>query len=124
MKPRVYEYERCSTCKKALKWLDERGVAFERVPIVEQPPTLKELERMLQLQGGDVKRLFNTSGQLYRELGVSAKLPGMSTGEALKLLAGHGKLVKRPFVLTEEGGAVGFKEPEWKALFPRTSRGS
>jgi Spx/MgsR family transcriptional regulator len=120
MKPRVYEYERCSTCRKALAWLDKRGVAFERVPIVDTPPSRAELERMLKLQGGDVKRLFNTSGQLYRELGMGEKLKaGLSTDEALSLLAKHGKLIKRPFVLTGSGGAVGFREPEWKALFPR-----
>lgn len=116
-KIRVYEYANCSTCKKALKFLDQKKVSYERVPIVDQPPTLTELKAMLSHQNGDLKKLFNTSGQLYRELGVSEKLPEMSEAEALKLLSQHGKLVKRPFVLTNDGGLVGFKEDEWKKAF-------
>ncbi len=111
---RVYEYEKCSTCRKALKFLDGRGIPYKRVPIVEQPPTKKELQAMLD-HGIELKKLFNTSGVLYRELKVSEKLPGLSTDEALSLLAKHGKLVKRPFVLLEDRGLVGFNEAEWKA---------
>jgi arsenate reductase len=116
-KIRVYEYANCSTCKKALKFLDQKKVSYERVPIVDQPPTLAELKAMLAHQNGDLKKLFNTSGQLYRELGVSEKLPKMSEADALKLLSQHGKLVKRPFVLTGDDGLVGFKEDEWKKAF-------
>lgn len=116
-KIRVYEYANCSTCKKALKFLDQKKVSYERVPIVDQPPTMSELKDMLAHQNGELKKLFNTSGQLYRELGISEKLPKMSEAEALKLLSQHGKLVKRPFVLTGERGLVGFKEDEWKKAF-------
>lgn len=116
-KIRVYEYANCSTCKKALKFLDQKKVSYERVPIVDQPPTMSELKNMLAHQNGELKKLFNTSGQLYRELGISEKLPKMSEAEALKLLSQHGKLVKRPFVLTGERGLVGFKEDEWKKVF-------
>ncbi|MFL5813963.1 MAG: arsenate reductase family protein [Bdellovibrionia bacterium] len=116
-KIRVYEYANCSTCKKALKFLDQKKVSYERVAIVDQPPTVAELKEMLAHQKGEIKKLFNTSGQLYRELGVSEKLPSMSEAEALKLLSKHGKLVKRPFVLTGEQGLVGFKEDEWKKAF-------
>lgn len=113
---KVYEYEGCSTCRKALKFLDERGVAYEPVPIVETPPTKAELKAMLKF-AGDLRRLFNTSGLLYRELGVGEKLKTLSEDGALALLAKHGKLVKRPFVLLPDRGLLGFKEEEWKAAF-------
>lgn len=109
---RVYEYAKCSTCRKALKFLQERGIPYETVPIVEQPPSLAEL-RAMRKKGVELKRLFNTSGELYRELKISEKLPRMSEDEALVLLAKHGKLIKRPFV--PEQGLVGFDEAQWKA---------
>lgn len=111
---RVYEYEKCSTCRKALKFLDARGIPYTRVPIVEQPPTRAELEAALE-RGVELKRLFNTSGLLYRELKVGERLESMSRDEALSLLARHGKLVKRPFVLLKDRGLVGFDEARWKA---------
>jgi Spx/MgsR family transcriptional regulator len=117
MKIRVYEYEGCSTCRKALKFLDARGVAYERVPIVDTPPTVAELKAMLT-RVGDLKRLFNTSGQLYRELNVAEKLRTLGESQALALLARHGKLVKRPFVLLEDRGLLGFKEDDWSSAFP------
>jgi arsenate reductase len=110
---RVYEYSGCSTCRKALKFLEARGVAFSAVPIVEDPPSVAELKAMAARVG--LKRLFNTSGVLYRELKISEKLPKMSEAEALALLSKNGKLVKRPFV--PEKGLVGFQEAEWKAAF-------
>lgn len=114
---KVYEYKNCSTCQKALKYLENRKLSFERVPIVEKPPSLSELKLMLshlKAQGGGFKQLFNTSGQLYRELKVSDRLKaGMTEDEALKLLSNNGKLIKRPFLLTDDGGAVGFKEENW-----------
>ncbi len=113
---RVYEYEKCSTCRQALKFLDARKTPYRRVPIVEQPPTLAELKAMLAFVG-DLRRLFNTSGVVYRELGLGEKLKTMSEGEALALLASRGKLVKRPFVLLKDRGLLGFKEDEWKAAF-------
>ena len=116
MKVRVYEYEKCSTCRNALKFLAARGVDFERVPIVERPPSLAELKAMRAFAGG-VRPLFNTSGILYREMGLGEKLKGMSEDAALALLAKHGKLVKRPFVLLKDRGLLGFKEAEWKAAF-------
>ena len=112
----VYEYDGCSTCRKALKFLDARGVAYRRAPIVETPPSKAELKSMLKFCG-DLRRLFNTSGLLYRELGVGEKLKTMSEEQALALLAKHGKLVKRPFVLLEDRGLLGFKEDEWTSAF-------
>jgi arsenate reductase len=113
---KVYEYDKCSTCKKALKFLEAKKVPFERVPIVERPPTVGELKTMLGHLGGDVRKLFNTSGLVYREMGLGKKLDSMSESEALKLLASNGKLVKRPFALGADSGAVGFREAEWKRL--------
>lgn len=118
MKIRVYEYEKCGTCRKALQWLEKRGIAFERVPIVERPPSRAELAEMLRLVG-DVRKLFNTSGQVYRELGVSEKLKTMTPDQALELLSKHGKLIKRPFALAGGKGLVGFKEQDWKRVFGR-----
>lgn len=116
MTPRVYEYEGCSTCRQALKWLDARKIAYERVPIVEKPPKPAELKTMLGYTG-DIRKLFNTSGLVYRAMGLGRKLPTMSEADALALLAKDGKLVKRPFVLLDGKGLVGFKEEEWKAAF-------
>ncbi|MDP3543142.1 MAG: arsenate reductase family protein [Elusimicrobiota bacterium] len=116
MTVRVYEYEKCSTCRQALKFLDARKVAYQRVPIVDQPPTLAELKAMLAYTG-DLKRLFNTSGVVYREQSIGEKLKTMTEAEALALLAKNGRLVKRPFVLLKDRGLLGFKEDEWKAAF-------
>jgi arsenate reductase len=112
-KLKVYEYEKCSTCRKALKYLDQKGVAYERVPIVDQPPTAQELKQMLKEQGGNLKKLFNTSGLQYRELGIGAKLPNMTEDQAIALLSKNGKLVKRPFAIGEKFHAVGFDEKVW-----------
>jgi arsenate reductase len=116
LKVRVYEYANCSTCRKALKFLDARKAAYEAIPIVETPPTKAELKTMLKF-AGDLRRLFNTSGLVYREMGLGEKLKTMSEDEALALLSKHGKLVKRPFVLLPDRGLLGFKEDEWKAAF-------
>ena len=118
---KVYEYKNCSTCQKAIRFLDSKGVKYERIPIVEQAPSVAELKRMLALlknAGGSFKNLFNTSGQVYRELSISDKIKaGMTEDEAIRLLSKNGKLIKRPFVLSERAGTVGFKEDVWKRLF-------
>lgn len=115
-KLRVYEYARCTTCQKALKFLEKKKIPFEVIPIKEKPPTVAELKKMLAHYEGRLKKLFNTSGELYRELDLSKKLDSMSEADALKLLSQHGMLVKRPFVLGDGVGVVGFKEEEWKSL--------
>lgn len=115
---KVYEYEKCSTCRKALKFLDARGVRYRRVPIVERPPTPPELQEMLR-RVGDIRRLFNASGKLYRELKLAEKLPRMSEEAALDFLARHGKLVRRPFALGATVALVGFDEAEWKEAFAK-----
>lgn len=117
MKLKVYEYTKCGTCRKALKFLRDRGVEFTAMPIREQPPTKAELKKMLQSCGGDIRRLFNTSGLDYKEMNLKDRLPGLSPDQAIDLLARNGNLVKRPFVLTESGGVVGFNEAQWRELF-------
>jgi arsenate reductase len=121
MAVKVYEYKACSTCVKALKYLDSKKVAYTAIPIVEQPPTLSELKLMLgyiKSADGTFKNLFNTLGVQYRELKISDKIKaGMTEEEALKLLSKNGKLIKRPFLLTKNSGTVGFKEDVWKKLF-------
>ncbi|MEW6303999.1 MAG: arsenate reductase family protein [Verrucomicrobiota bacterium] len=116
MKWKVYAYKGCDTCRKALKFLQARRVAFEEVPIRERPPTKAELERMLKLYGGDLRKLFNTSGQDYQQLNLKDKLTKMTAVEAIDLLARNGNLVKRPFVVIGDRGVVGFKEEEWERL--------
>jgi arsenate reductase len=113
---RVYAYKGCDTCRKALKFLAERKVAHEVIAIRERPPTVAELRRMLELVGGDLRRLFNTSGGDYKALNMKERLPKLGVDEALALLAENGNLVKRPFALGEKGGVVGFKADEWERL--------
>ena len=118
MSLRVWAYKNCGTCRDALKFLAERKVAHEVIPIRETPPGVAELRAMLAHTGGEVRRLFNTSGQDYRALNMKERLPALSVEEALALLAANGNLVKRPFALAKDSGAVGFKPAEWE-LFAR-----
>ena len=111
---RIYTYAGCDTCRKALKFLSAEGLEPEVIPIRERPPTLPELKAMLARYEGDLRRLFNTSGQDYRSLGLKDRLPTMGEAEALSLLNKNGNLVKRPFLILGEDGCVGFNEPEWK----------
>ena len=112
---KVYAYDHCSTCKKALSYLQSTGRDFQVIPIREQPPTKAELRTMLKVYEGKLAKLFNTSGQDYRALGLKDRLPDLSDGQALALLAGNGNLVKRPFVVLPEGGLVGFDQQAWDA---------
>jgi arsenate reductase len=116
MSLRVYAYEKCDTCCKALKFLAAKKVAHEVIPIRAQPPTVAELRRMLGHMGGDLRKVFNTAGQDYRALDMKTRLPKLKVDEALALLASNGNLVKRPFALTKSAGAVGFREEEWQRL--------
>lgn len=111
----VYTYARCSTCRDAVKWLRAHGVAFEERPIRETPPSVDELQRMLIFQDGNLRRLFNTSGVDYRERGLATKLAKMPVATAFRLLASNGNLVKRPFLLAETFGLVGFNGETWAA---------
>lgn len=112
---KIYEYKNCDTCRKALKYLDTKGVAYEKVPIRETPPTKDELRRMLGYLGGQRKKLFNISGGDYKALGLKDKLDGMTEAQAIDLLASNGNLVKRPFVISKSAGWVGFDPKAWDA---------
>ena len=109
----VLVYRKCSTCIKALKWLEANNIAFEERPIVEQNPTYEELKAWYQMSGLPLKKFFNTSGLIYEDLGLKDKLPTMSEDEQLKLLSTNGMLVKRPLVVGEDFVLTGFKEKEW-----------
>jgi len=110
----VLVYRKCSTCMKALKWLEENKVDFEERPIVEQNPTYEELKEWYQRSGLPLKKFFNTSGLVYKELQLKDKLPQMTEEEQLQLLATNGKLVKRPLVVSDDFVLVGFKEAQWQ----------
>lgn len=107
------EYPKCTTCKKAKKWLDDQGIAYEDRHIKEQNPTAEELASWYQKSGLPIKRFVNTSGMLYREMNLKDKLPTMTDEEILELLATDGMLVKRPLVIGDDVVLTGFKEAEW-----------
>lgn len=109
-KIKIYHYPQCSTCKKALSLLEKESVSYQAVNIVEQPPTVEELALMLQNVDNSIQRLFNTSGQLYREMNIKELLPTLTIEQSLSLLSQYGKLIKRPFILRGTLGTVGFNE--------------
>lgn len=106
----VYWYPKCGTCRKAKKWLDDHGVDYDLVDIVENPPDAETIRRWVQRSGLDVRRFFNTSGQAYRQMGLKDKLPHMDEEAMIQLLASDGKLIKRPIVTDGERVTVGFTE--------------
>ena len=111
---KVYCYSRCSTCKKALKWLDDNKIDYEQIDIKEKHPDEATLRRFHEMSGLPLKKFFNTSGKIYREMELSKKLPDMSEDEQFKLLASDGMIVKRPLLITDKIILTGFKESEWK----------
>lgn len=112
---KVYAYKKCSTCNKATKFLKTQGKNFEELDITVTPPSKAELKAMLQKYSGEIRKLFNTSGQAYRDMQLGSRLETLSENEALELLANNGRLVKRPFLLKNgKGVAVGFQEKDWK----------
>ncbi|NJM38375.1 MAG: Spx/MgsR family RNA polymerase-binding regulatory protein [Akkermansiaceae bacterium] len=108
-------YQKCSTCRNAIQWLQENDIAHQTKAIRETPPSIAELETALAAAGGRMTAIFNTSGNDYRELELKDKLPTMSHADAMKLLTGNGNLVKRPFLIGEGKVLVGFKQDAWKA---------
>jgi arsenate reductase (glutaredoxin) len=116
---KVYSYKNCDTCRKALQWLEKRNVSCNVIAIREQPPGSSELQKMLKACQGNIRKLFNVSGQDYKALNMKDKLPGMSDAEAIQLLSKNGNMVKRPFVIGEGIALVGFKEEEWQKAFGR-----
>lgn len=109
----VIQYPKCTTCRKAVKWLDEQGIAYTSVHIVEETPTQAELTELYEKSGLPLKKFFNTSGNKYKELGLKDKLANMSEQEQLALLASDGMLIKRPIVTNGEKVTLGFKESDF-----------
>ena len=116
----VLVYRKCSTCLKALKWLEDNQVSFTERPIVEENPSYEELQEWYKMSALPLKKFFNTSGLLYKELNLKDKLPAMTEAEQLKLLATNGKMVKRPLVVGEDFVLVGFKEQEWEQMLKKS----
>lgn len=112
-------YDRCSTCQKAEKWLTEHKITFEKRPIKEQNPSIKELKQWKEQSKLPLKRFFNTSGLLYRSMNLKDKLESMSEEQQLELLASDGMLVKRPLFISAENVLVGFREKEWQQLLSK-----
>lgn len=108
------EYPKCTTCKKAKKWLDDNGISYKDRHIKEENPTVNELKEWHRKSGLPLKRFFNTSGNLYKEMQLKDKLPAMSEEEQYELLATDGMLVKRPIIVTEDTVLTGFKESKWE----------
>lgn len=110
------EYPKCSTCRKAKKWLDEHGMEYTDRHIADDNPTASELREWQTRSGLPLRRFFNTSGLLYREMNLKERLSEMSVEEQLQLLASNGMLVKRPLLITENTVLVGFKEEDWEKI--------
>lgn len=115
----VYTYSKCSTCRKATAWLRARGIEFQERPIRETPPPAAELGAALKAQGGNLRRLFNTSSQDYRDLGISERLEALAPAAAFALMAKNGNLVRRPFVIGPGVALNGFDEAAWAEAFAR-----
>lgn len=113
----VYHYAACSTCKNAIKWLKANGHDLNLIPIVDEPPTVDVLQDVLRKSGLDVKKLFNTSGVVYKEQNIKDKLPTMTEAQMLDLLASNGKLVKRPLVISPAAATVGFQEANFVSVW-------
>ena len=113
------EYPSCTTCKKAKAWLQSKGLEFTARHIKEENPTAEELSGWQEKSGLELKKFFNTSGLVYKDLGLKDRLPTMSREEQLDLLASNGMLVKRPIVGTEDAVLVGFKEKDWEKLLQK-----
>ena len=110
---KVYCYPRCTTCKKAIKWLDENGIEYEYKHIVEETPSKEDIKRYNKESGLPLKRFFNTSGNVYKEMNLKEKLVEMSENEQFELLASNGMVLKRPLLVGKDFVLVGFKEAEW-----------
>ena len=108
------EYPRCTTCQKAKKWLDEKGIEYSDRHIKEDNPTYDELKKWHEISGLPLKKFFNTSGLLYKSMNLKDKIPEMSEDEQLKLLASDGMLVKRPLIVGDDYTLTGFKAEEWE----------
>lgn len=113
---KVYCYPKCSTCKKALKFLDNNNYDYDLLDISKETPSYEELEEIINKSGLDIKKFFNTSGKLYREKKLKDKLADMTQEEKITLLSSDGMLIKRPLLISDDVILVGFKESEYKEL--------
>lgn len=116
MKNIFIEYPRCSTCKRAKKWLEENNIDFIERNIVEEIPKVEELNEWIKKSGHEIKKWFNTSGLKYKELNLKEKLDTMNDKKKIELLASDGMLIKRPILVSDKGILIGFKEDNWKQL--------
>ena len=114
---KFYQYEKCESCRKAKKWMAEKGLSFESFSIRETPPSKKELKAMLDVHEGQIKKLFNTSSKDYRDSEIKSNLPTMSEEDIISLLASRGNLIKRPFLIGDGIYLQGFKPELWKEAF-------
>ena len=119
MKALFVNYPKCSTCQKAKKWLEENNIEFDSRHIVENNPTKDELKTWIALSKEPIKKFFNTSGILYREMNLKEKVAEGNEEELLDILSSNGMLVKRPLVITEDTVLIGFKEPKWTEYFKK-----
>ncbi len=110
------EYPKCSTCQKAKKWLDENGIEYDARHIVERNPTEDELKKWVAMSGQPLQKFFNTSGMVYRSMGLKDKLPSMSEEEKFAILASNGMLVKRPLLIGEDIVLIGFRPQQWELV--------
>ncbi|GIP43152.1 hypothetical protein J45TS6_16110 [Paenibacillus sp. J45TS6] len=110
----VYQYAKCGTCRKAVKWLEAAGHELTQIPIFEEPPTVDELASLVENSGLELKKFFNTSGEVYKEMNLKDQLKGMSREEQLQLLSSNGRLIKRPIVTDGSKVTVGFKEEQFQ----------
>lgn len=113
---RIHTLKTCDSCRKATKWLTEHKLPFQEIPIRENPPSPADLKRALATLDGDIRKLFNTSGQDYRTLNLKEKLPTLSIEQALELLASNGNLIKRPFLISKSETLVGFQPETWRRI--------
>lgn len=116
MKYVLIEYPKCSTCQKAKVWLQSKKIEFEDRHIVEDVPTFEELTNWISKSGLEIKKFFNTSGLVYKNMQLKEKLDAMSDEEKIKLLASNGMLIKRPLLVGENFVLVGFREKSWEEL--------
>lgn len=114
MTTKLYQYPKCGTCRKAIKWLGAQGIDHESIDIVTSPPSKTALKKIQKLAGVPIAKMFNTSGQSYRQGGFKAKLPEMTEDQAFAALAADGKLIKRPLLVGDGVALIGFKEADWQ----------
>ena len=113
---KVYCYPKCSTCKKAIRYLNDQLIDFVTIDIKEDNPDRKTLKKAIDISGLPVRKLFNTSGNLYKEMNLSTRLPSMSEDEMIEILSSNGMLVKRPLLISDNYALIGFKEDQWKEV--------